>query len=107
MCHVKVHSWSDLSIWCELLKYCKNDGQNQIIQHTFRDVSYLEVRFCFSMITTREEPEIWTYHIINVSAIAWIAAPLKEALHALTLTLTTKTRLQIHGTQIKGCILRF
>lgn len=34
-----------------LLKYCSNDGQNQIIQHTFRNVNYLEVRFCFSMIT--------------------------------------------------------
>lgn len=107
MCHVKVHSWPDSSTWCELLKYCSEDGQNQIIQHTFRNVSYLEVRFCFSTITTLEEPEIRTYHIINGSAIAWIAVPLKEALCALTLTLTTKTRFQIHGTQIKGCILRF
>lgn len=107
MCHVKVHSWPASSIWCELLKYCSNDGQNQIIQHTFRNVSYLELRFCYSTTTTLEEPEIWTYRIINGSAIAWIAAPLKEALRALTLTLTTKTRLQIRGTQIKGCILCF
>lgn len=62
-----------------LLKYCSNNGQNQIIQHTFRNVSYLEVRFCVSTITALEEQEIWTYHMMNGSAIAWIAAPLKEA----------------------------
>lgn len=40
-------AWADVDV---LLKYCSNDGQNQIIQHTFRNVNYLEVRFCFTKV---------------------------------------------------------